>query len=68
MAAPLAAARRRERFSLRALAELTGLNFRTIHRIERGARPSPLQARLLAAALRIPIRELLPEPATEAQR
>jgi transcriptional regulator with XRE-family HTH domain len=57
---PVAAARRRERYSLRALAEITGIGFRTIHRIERGAaRPSPLQARLLAAALRIPLSELL---------
>ena len=56
---PLRTARRRERFTLRELAVVVGLNFRRIHAIENGARPSQIEARLLAAALRIPLRELL---------
>ena len=56
---PLRIARRRERFTLRELAGVVGLNHRRIHAIENGARPSQIEARLLAAALRIPLRELL---------
>lgn len=56
---PLRIARRRERFTLRQLGAVTGLNFRRINAIENGARPSQIEARLLAAALRIPARELL---------
>jgi transcriptional regulator with XRE-family HTH domain len=56
---PLTVARRRERFSLRELAVVTGINFRRISAIELGAKPSPIESRILAAALRIPIRELL---------
>jgi len=56
---PLRAARRRERFSLRELAVVVGLPFQRIGQIEHGARPSQIEARLLAAALRIPVRELL---------
>ena len=56
---PLRFARRRERFTLRQLAVVVGLNFRRINAIEQGARPSQIEARLLAAALRIPLRELI---------
>ena len=56
---PLRAARRRDRFTLRQLGAVTGLNFRRINAIENGARPSQIEARLLCAALRIPLRELL---------
>ena len=58
----LRAARVRERFTFRELGEVTGLNFRRIHQLEAGAaRPSQIEARLLAAALRIPVAELLPD-------
>jgi transcriptional regulator with XRE-family HTH domain len=56
---PLRIARRRERFTLRELAGVVGLNFRRIHAIENGARRSQIEARLLVAALRVPLRELL---------
>jgi transcriptional regulator with XRE-family HTH domain len=56
---PLRTARRRERFTLRGLAAVVGLNHRRIHAIEQGARPSQIEARLLAAALRVSVRELL---------
>lgn len=50
---PLRLARARERFTLRELACVTGLNFRRIHQIESGASPSPIEARILSAALRV---------------
>jgi transcriptional regulator with XRE-family HTH domain len=56
---PLRIARRRERFTLRELGSVVGLNHRRIHAIEQGARPSQIEARLLAAALRVPVRDLL---------
>jgi transcriptional regulator with XRE-family HTH domain len=56
---PLSVARRRERFTLRELAGVVGIPFQRIHQIEQGARPSQIEARLLCAALRIPVRELL---------
>jgi transcriptional regulator with XRE-family HTH domain len=64
---PLRAARRFERFTLRQLGAVTGLNFRRINAIENGARPSQIEARLLAAALRISVRRLL-DAATVQQR
>jgi transcriptional regulator with XRE-family HTH domain len=62
---PIRAARRRERFSLRELAVIVGLDFRRINAIECGARPSQIEARLLAAALRVPLRELLDADAVQ---
>lgn len=56
---PLRLARRRERFTLRQLEAVAGVPFRRINAIEGGARPSQIEARLLAAALRISVRELL---------
>jgi transcriptional regulator with XRE-family HTH domain len=53
MESPLRLARERERFTLRQLAEVTGINHRRIHAIETGARPSPIEARILSAALRV---------------
>jgi transcriptional regulator with XRE-family HTH domain len=47
----LRAARVRHRFTFRELAKVTGLHFARIHQIEHGARPSPIEARLLVAAL-----------------
>lgn len=64
---PLLVARTRERFSLRQLASVTGLNHTRICSIEHGTRPSQIEARLLAAALRIPLAELLPRQSTEAR-
>jgi len=58
---PLRRARLHERFTLRQLAAVVGLNFRRIHAIENGARPSQIEARLLCAALRIPVADLLGE-------
>jgi transcriptional regulator with XRE-family HTH domain len=56
---PLRLARQRERFTLRELARVVGLNHARIFQIENGARPSHIEARLLAAALRIPVADLL---------
>jgi transcriptional regulator with XRE-family HTH domain len=56
---PLRLARLRERFTLRALAGVVGLPHPRIHAIKCGAKPSHIEARLLAAALRIPVSELL---------
>jgi len=57
---PLAVARQRERFTQRQLAAITGVRHARIHDIEHGHRPSQIEARLLAAALRMPLRDLLP--------
>jgi transcriptional regulator with XRE-family HTH domain len=62
---PLRLARVRERFTLRELAKVTGLRHQRILVIENGARPSQLEARLLSAALRIPLTDLLPAQQTE---
>jgi transcriptional regulator with XRE-family HTH domain len=56
---PLRAARMRERFTLRELGDVCGLNFRRLHAIENGAQPSQIEARLICAALRIPLSDLL---------
>jgi transcriptional regulator with XRE-family HTH domain len=63
---PLREARRRERFTLRALACVTDIPFQRINAIEHGARPSQIEARLLCAALRIPLADLLGDEARRA--
>ena len=48
-------------FSLRRLAELTGLNYQTISRMERGQQIGLHEARQLALSLGVPARTFFPE-------
>jgi len=55
---PLRLARTRDRFTLRELARVTGLTHQRIFQIESGEHPSPIEARILSAALRLPAVDL----------
>ena len=56
---PLRALRKARRLSLRKLGTRATLDYRVVHLIEhRGLRPTPLQKRLLAAALGVSVSEL----------
>lgn len=62
-------ARRRARYTFRGLALLTGIGHTKIFAIEHGhVRPSEVEARVLAAALRVPVSEIMPDETAKAAR